>query len=240
MTEKENVWIMHGMDWDDPLRVRSAEELMDLIHEFGFLPLFRNAIDGFSVEEYTSDLYWWTDDPAQDPWVWREILTRSEKVAYGKFFRKKAGFISLEWFPHFANYRRNGYDFDARWDEGLVNSRCKKIMDCFEGTDSLTSLELKRMAGFGKGGEKNFSGIVTDLQMQTYLVIRDFRRKINKRGAEYGMPVSIYATPEQLWGYDRVTAAYQEPPKASWERILRQIRSQFPEATEEQLHMVLK
>ncbi|MFQ7451379.1 MAG: hypothetical protein ACLRNQ_07965 [Flavonifractor plautii] len=35
--------------------------------------------------------------------------------------------------------------------------------------------ELKRQAGFGKGGEKNFEGTVTDLQMGGYLLIRDFR-----------------------------------------------------------------
>ena len=56
---------------------------------------------------------------------------RSGKVAYGKFFNKKAGFISLEWFPWFANFRRDGYDFDARWEDGLAGYRNKKIMDIF-------------------------------------------------------------------------------------------------------------
>ena len=42
-----------------------------------------------------------------------ERRDRYGKVAYGKFFDKKAGFISLEWLPYFANYRRSGYDFDA-------------------------------------------------------------------------------------------------------------------------------
>ena len=45
--------------------------------------------------------------------MWREIIARSGKVAYGKFFDKKAGFISVEWLPVFANYRRDGDDFDA-------------------------------------------------------------------------------------------------------------------------------
>ena len=38
-------------------------------------------------------------------------------MAYGKFFDKKSGFISKKWFSYFANYRRDGYDFDALWDE---------------------------------------------------------------------------------------------------------------------------
>ncbi len=240
MADKENVWIMHGLAWDDPLRVRSWEELIDLVNELGFLPLFRNEIDGFSAEEYTSDLFWWTGDPAQDPWLWREIIAGSGKVAYGKFFAGKAGFISLEWLPYFANYRRDGYDFDARWDDGLANIRCKKIMDCLEDTDGLATLDLKRQAGFGKTGEKNFSGIVTDLQMQTYLVIRGFRRKVNKRGGEYGMPVSVYTTPEKLWGYELLSFAYGEKPEESRERIFQRVRENFPDATEEQLKKVLR
>ena len=38
----------------------------------------------------------------------------------------------MEWLPAFANFRRDGYDFDARWDDGLANIRHKRIMDCFE------------------------------------------------------------------------------------------------------------
>lgn len=48
----------------------------------------------------------------------------------------QAGFISKAWFPHFANYRRDGYDFDSRWDEELASMRAKRIMDQFgEGTE---------------------------------------------------------------------------------------------------------
>ena len=44
---------MRGLDWDDPSRVQTWEELIDLINEVGFLPLFKNEVDGFSVEENT-------------------------------------------------------------------------------------------------------------------------------------------------------------------------------------------
>ena len=48
------------------------------------------------------------------------------------------------------------------------------------------------------GGEKNFEGTVTDLQMGGYLLIRDFRQRINKKGVPYGWPISVYTTPEAL------------------------------------------
>ena len=120
MAIENGEWIMRGLDWDDPSRIQTWEELIGLVNELGFLPLFKNEVDGFSAEENTSDLYWWTGDEAQDPWEWRCLIARSGQVAYGKFFGKKAGFVSREWFPHFANWRRDGYDFDSLWDEGLT------------------------------------------------------------------------------------------------------------------------
>ena len=68
MSGEGDGWIMRGLDWDDPGCVQSWEELTDLIDQLGFLPLFRNAVDGFSVEEHTASLGWWCGDEAQDPW----------------------------------------------------------------------------------------------------------------------------------------------------------------------------
>lgn len=239
MAVENGEWIMHGLDWDNPYRIRSYQELINWTNEVGFLPLFRNEIEGFSAEEHTSPRFWWTGDKEQDPWEWREIIARTGMVAYGKFFNKKAGFISKKWFPYFANYRRQGYDFDSRWEDELASIRCKKIMDQFEQEKELYSFELKKAAGFGKNGEKNFEGIVTELQMQTYLIQRDFRRKLNKRGEEYGWPVSVYSTPESLWGYDVVSAAYKEEPEKSKERILEQFQQHFPKAKRKDMLKVL-
>lgn len=240
MAVENGVWTMYGMDWDDPYRIRSCRELINWINEIGFLPFFKNEIEGFSAEEHTSNRYWWTGNKEQDPWEWREIIARSGEVAYGKFFRKKAGFISKEWFPYFANYRRDGYDFDARWEDGLASMRCKKIMDKFEEQEEWMSHELKKQAGFLKGGEKNYSGMITELQMQTYLITRDFRQKRNKKGAEYGMAVSVYMTPEELWGYDLVTSAYKEAPETSRERIYMRVMEQYPNVSEKQIKTLMK
>ena len=239
MANEGGVWIMRGLDWDDPGRIRCWEELIDWIDEIGFVPLFKNENDGFSVEENTSDRFWWSGDPEEDPWEWREIIARTGRVAYGKFFGKKAGFISKAWFPHFANYRRNGYDFDSLWDEGLAKMRSKRIMDQFLTKTDLYSFELKSLAGFGKEGEKNFDGTVTDLQMQTYLLIRDFRRRINKKGQEYGWPISVYSTPETLWGYDHIASAYSTDPAESYAKIVQQVKEHFPEASDLEIDVVL-
>lgn len=111
------------------------------------------------------------------------MIARSGLVAYGKFFGKKAGFISKARFPDFDNWRRDSYDFDSRWDDVFAIAHQKKIMDQFTEAEALLSYELKERAGFGKRGEKNFEGTVTDLQMSSYLVIRDFRQKLNKKSS---------------------------------------------------------
>ncbi|MBO4914391.1 MAG: hypothetical protein J5449_04215, partial [Oscillospiraceae bacterium] len=118
MSVENGEWIMRGLAWDDPCRIRTWQELVNWVNEVGFLPLFGNNINGFSVEEHVSPDFWWTGDVEQDPWEWRELIARSRCVAYGKFFGRKAGFISLEWLPRFVNARRDGYDFDSLCDEG--------------------------------------------------------------------------------------------------------------------------
>ena len=238
----EERWIMHGLSYDDPACIRTVEKLEKYIESVGFLPFFRCEIPGFSVEEHTAADAWWTDDPARDPWQWRKLLAARGQVAYGKFFDRKAGFISKEWFPAFANYRRDGYDFDARWDDELASRKSKKIMDLFaeeQAERELFSFELKQLAGYGNDGEKNFEGEVTSLQMQTYLCIRDFRRRRNKKGQEYGWGIAVYCTPEHLWGYDYVTGWYREEPEESARRIFAHARELCPGTDERYLRKVL-
>lgn len=242
MANESGTWVMHGVAEDDPRCIHTVEEAITYINEVGFLPLFKNDIAGFSLEERTVAEYWWSEDPERDPWEWREIIARSGQVAYGKFFDKKAGFISRDWFPYFTNYRRDGYDFEALWDDEKASMRQKKIMDLFAAENAgaeLYSFEVKQNAGFGKEGEKNFEGTVTDLEMKLYLCMRDFRQRKNKKGESYGWAIAVYSTPEHLWGYDHVTSAYKEDPAESWKRIAGRVKDVFPAATEAQIRRVI-
>lgn len=236
-------WRMKGLPASHPRRIRSAGELTDLVQAVGFLPFFANGVPGFSVEERTAASAWWTGDRASDPWEWREAIAAAHAVAYGKFFDGRAGFISLEWLPVFANARRNGWDFDGKWQDGRASRRERAIMEHFMDVESteepvfthaaLLSTELKQKAGFGKGGKKNYPGVLTSLQMQLYLVIGGFRRRTNKKGTAYGMAVSVLMTPESLWGYETLSAAYGEAPGASWEKIVAHTRQACPDADED-------
>lgn len=238
-------FIMLGCDESDPSCLHGVENLISLVHTIGFLPLFSNVIPGFSVEERVPAYRWWTGDPKIDPWEWRMILAAHPDIAYGKFFNRSAGFVSKSFFPTFVNYRRNGYDFDALFEDELASYRAKKIMDVFELDEEaagkeLMSYEIKSLAGFGKdGGEKNFDGCLTELQMQTFLLLSDFRQKKNKKGIAYGWHIAAVETPETKWGRDFVTSAYVEDPMMSWQKIEDRMKTWFPEASDGQIKKVL-
>jgi hypothetical protein len=250
-------WYMEGLDWSDDGCLQTVDELHEVIERVGFMPLFANRIPGFSVENMTDASCWWTGDEETDPWEWRILLTRTGKVAYGKFFGNKAGFVSKKWFPYFANYRRDGYDFDSRYEDGKAEFRERAVMKLFEpeGVDmwavkksqlrkfgcveSLYTFEIKERAGFGKDGFKNFEGTLAKLQMQSYLVAKDFRPRLNKKGESFGWAVASMTPPEYLWGYKFVTGRYNETPAESLSRMVKQI-CRYYDADERDVRRVLK
>ncbi len=232
-------WFMKGCRRTDKDCLHSPEDLLALVQEIGFLPLFSNDIPGFSVEERTPSEDWWAGSPATDPWAWRQVLAPCETIAYGKFFDKKAGFVSKEWFPCFANWRRDGYDYEGLYEDGKMTSRCKRILDILELNENaeglgLLSCEIKRRAAL----EKGFEGALTELQMKSFLLMSEFRQKRNKKGIEYGWHVGEITTPETKWGWNDVNSV-SESPEESWQRIRQQIRKYFPDANEQSLRNIL-
>ena len=75
--------------------------------------------------------------------------------------------------------------------------------------------------------------------MGGYLLIRDFRQRLNKRGQPYGWPIAVYVMPETLWGYAHVASAYAVEPAQSKACIDQQVQKHFPAATETTLRAVL-
>lgn len=253
-------WIMSGIDWEAEGCVHSAEELLKVVDKVGFLPLFANKVPGFSVESMTDPSCWWCGRPEVDPWEWRVVLTRTGKVAYGKFFGNKAGFVSKKWFPDFANYRRDGYDFDARFDDGKAERREKMIMDLFIPSSGefenlgdvkkselakygcaevLFTNDMRNKAGFGTNGEHGFEATLAKLQMKAYLVTQDFQMRVNKKGETFGWAIAKMTLPEYLWGYDFVTKKYCDAPEESFARIVKQVQKHF-DAPEADIRKVLK
>ena len=219
--------------------LRSAEELVALVEEVGFLPFFAHEIEGFSIEECCPPELWFSDT-LDGPWEWKGLAARSGRCVYGKFFGGKAGFVSLEWFPNFANYRRDGYDFDARYDDGLASRKDKDVYDVIAEQGPLLSKELKRVCNYRKGGNKGFETVITRLQMQSYVCIKDFVYLQDKVGNPYGWGVAEYSAPEALFGYEAVTSAYQRDPQESRERIVEHLSLLLPQAWDDQIAKLIQ
>lgn len=219
--------------------LRSPADIVTLTAELGFLPFFAVEIPGFSVEECCPPELWFSEE-ADGPWEWKGPAARSGQCVYGKFFGGKAGFISKEWFPDFANLRRDGYDFDARYEEGLAARKDKDVYDTLTEHGTLLSKELKRLCNYRKGGNRGFDTVITRLQMQTYVTIGDFLYMQDKYGQTYGWGVAQYTTPETQFGYDFVTSAYRKDPAESRLDILARLKSILPDAGEIQLLKLMK
>lgn len=215
--------------------IKTKKELCCLVNEIGFITLFENNIPGLSVMDITRGLDWFEGDTENDPWEWRQQISAEGDIAYGKFFNNKAGFISKELFPAFANFRRDGYDFDSLYDEGLASRKLSLIMKLFDEEKTLPSYEIKRLAGFGKDGEKGFEGALSMLQMKTYLVVRGFAHRRNKAGEEYGWATGYYSKAEDLFGYDYVRCEYEKDPKVSKEHILKHYLNSIKGLTESEV-----
>jgi hypothetical protein len=218
--------------------ITSCEKMIEAVTELGFLPLFANDIPGFSVEEMTPREYWFSEE-REGPWEWKGPAARSKKCVYGKFFGKKAGFVSRRWLPDFANYRRDGYDFDARYNDGLASYKDQYVYDTVVAHGSVLSPELKDLCAYREGEHIGFETVISRLQMQTYLVIGDFEYQIDRNGNPYGWGLARYTTPEALLGEKAVTKGYARTPEESAGRILRHLRKILPEAEEEDLRRLL-
>ncbi len=227
MSDFDDKWTMHGRAEDDPECLHTPAEALEYINRVGLLPLFRNEIRGFSLEEQVSSRYWWSDEADKDPWIWRQTLAAGGRVAYGKFFCGRAGFVSLDILPLFASARRDGYDFDTRLEEGLVRREDAEIMKTFETCGEMLSSELKKRIA-----SKRFDAAVTRLQHQTYLAIKDFRTRVNKKGEPYGWHVGVYARPEDLWGAELVRSAYMLGTQKAISMLTEHMRSLYPHAAE--------
>jgi hypothetical protein len=199
--------------------ITSAEELEGLVGEIGFLPFFRSGIPGYSLEELTPKDRWFVDG-VPGPWEWREAVAAAGKIGYGKLVRNKAAFISPTLLPLLANYRRDGYDYDARFDDGLMKHREKIVMDAVVPAGSMLSPDIRKHCGFGKDGLKGFDGVLTALQMQTYLLVRAFEYKKDRHGNVYGWGIGRYAAPESIFGADLVTARYPQNPQESFSELV--------------------
>ncbi len=225
---------MDGFD----LFVRTQADLEEAVRRLGFVPLFAGSIPGFSVEEHVAPEAWFSSE--EGVWEWKGPVIRNTGCAYGKFFEKKAVFISREWFPDFANYRRDGYDFDARYEDELASRRDLDLYELLAENAPILSKRLKEAGHYTKDGRKGFDTIITRLQAQGYALISDFVYEKDRCGNPYGWGVAEYSTPEKFFGEEFRQTVYRRKPQESYARLFGHLRSILPQADEKELHRILR
>ena len=219
--------------------IRSKQDMIDAVRTFGIVPLFANSIPGFSIEEHC-DPRCWFPDTGEGIWEWKGPVIRESGCAYGKFFEKKAAFVSREFFPDLANCRRDGYDFDARYDDGLAPRQDKDLFDLIDAHAPILSKQLKAIGNYGKNGRKGFDTSISRLQEQGYVIISDFVYMRDRFGRPYGWGVAEYSTPERQFSLEFTRTVYLRQPEESRTRLLDQLKTLLPETPETKLTRFLR
>ncbi len=214
--------------------IHTKEDLAGMIRAVGILPFFTNSVRGWSVEEHIDPSVWFTD--ADGPWEWKGPLAADKTCVYGKFIRNKAAFISPEWFPDLANWRRDGYEWDSMVDEGIVPYKERLLMAYLEEHPHVLSKYAKRECGFTKG----FDAVLTRLQMQTFVVTSDFRYCLTKEGVPYGWGNAEISIADKWLGVEITRVPEDREPEASFERMISHLMKVMPEADETILRKELR
>lgn len=220
---------------DEP--IHSGAQLAELVQEVGFLPLLSNEIRGFSAEEVVdSDCrYVVLPDGGWDwpLWKWKGSMVTDGGCVYGKFFNKKAGFVSRAWWPDLCNYRRSASPYPA---EGSIE---EAILLTLGEQGSMITRELRKACGFdGPKMRSRFDAYITRLQMACRIVTEDFVYPTDKHGREYGWGWSLLTLPEQLYGHDFCHCGHT--PEESWQRMKDHCRRLLPWADDDEIRRLLK
>ena len=216
--------------------IHSCAELIEYVNEVGFLPLLDSGIAGFSAEELVDEdcRYVVFPDGGWDwpLWKWKGTVITDGNCVYGKFFNKKAGFISRRWWPDFYNYRRSKNPLPS------VDTIEATIIDTLQENGSLITRDLRALCGFtGPKMRSLFDGYVTRLQMGCHIVTEDFVYPHDRHGRQYGWGWSLLTTPEQLYGREACFSPHT--PEESFERLYTHLRSLLPQATDRQIKKLL-
>ena len=159
------------------LRVKSEAGAAKFIEKVGFCLLFPLNV-GARIEPLPS-LYdaacggdrrlmaGWSET-MQRLWTWKDEIAAHKKAFFGKFFKGRPSFISLEFLPDYFSLSGNYgslEDYQEVYEDGRITPEAKKICDVLYEKGSLPTVRLRREAGLrGKRGGYRFERAIRELQ----------------------------------------------------------------------------
>lgn len=214
--------------------IRDRAGLEALVNAVGMVPFFKNNIPGWSLEENIDPAVWFTGE--EGPWEWKGPMAYEKTCVYGKFIRNKAAFVRPDFFAELANYRRDCMSFEERDEAGEAPYRDRLLMAYVAAHPGELSKFARRECGFTKG----YEGVLTRLQMQTYIINQDFRYSVDRFGRPYGWGNAALIRPEDWLGADFPGPAGEREPEESFERVIARLMESLPGADEAALRWELK
>ena len=220
--------------------ISTQQDLIRLVNKVGFLPFFSGPIPGFSVDDAVP-MEIWNTNQGLGPWMWRDEIAHEGNCIYGKFFMGKTGYVSKSWFAHFANYRRDGYDFDARYDDGLARYEDKRIYDLILSHGPISAPALRSLANVERGKTSRFEATMARLQMMTYVVPCDFLFPRDAQGEKkYSYGVTVFDIPERWLGEEVVRDEYKTEPRDSLQIIFEHLHKVLPGEDEKAIWKLIR
>lgn len=216
------------------IEIASKEQLEQAAINYGLLPFFTNVIPGFSVQEMAAPGMLFSDTAdGYGCWEWKGPVIREQTTAYGKFFRRKAGFVAMALLPDFLNYRRHAYPIEP-------GSREETILKIIRRHEGMTSTDLKRkLREVDPTANRRGSAepALQRLQMGGWVVIADFEYKHTAQGQRYGWGIALYTTPE-VWFEERFFIA-DCAPKESLARLTDALARRIPDVDRRKITKLL-
>ncbi len=220
----------------DREKIYTCPQLMNYIDEIGMLPLLNIGIEEWSADDVVDEECRYTAFPdggwEWPLWEWKGSIIRETGCAYGKFFRQKAAFISMEWWPDFCNWRRSKNPYP---EEGSVEDT---ILETLKHNGSMITRDLRKACGFiGPNMRSKFDSYLSRLQMAGRIVTEDFVYPHDKHGKQYGWGWSLLTTPENLFGKE--SCHTERTVEESRERIAGHLRKILPQASENDINKII-
>ncbi len=161
--------------------IDSFEDFYNEIHKVGFSVGGENSEGIFTIADYyTNRMVSHSGDSETDPWEWRiRGLTQANKIAYGKVFFKKSGWINQEWYPYFLAIRRGSKTLEDMYEDGMISSLSNDVYKLIEDCPGIALHELKLELGISKNNKSEFDRAITDLQMKLFITISGQKYKLS-------------------------------------------------------------
>ena len=239
------------MTVNDIPMISTREQLRKVVEAIGFLPFFASGIKGFSLKDHIDPAVGFVEG-VDGPWEWK-----TDVGVYGKLFRGKAVFMTPEWYAILACYRRDGYDFEGMYEDGLVPHGAVTIMaelekgaapDVFPEDDlallpipgmGVLSTDLRVRTGMTDKAS-GFDAIINTLQMKCFVLPTSFEYSIDRHGRPYGWGLARYSLSDAKYGKLIEAAEAKYTPREAKELLIEHVMELCPGATEKQAERMIK